>query len=246
MSNAPRRREAAAVTRWAVVALLAFAPRAAGAEVPLRHEIALGLAGVYDVGYDRGLRYGVGYELSVSMLRVGAMLAAGDTDPSREQHWSLGVGLQPLEILRLDVAFHHRTFTTSGFGDNMVTFMSGLRWRGLVLDAGLALRFPITRRSLIHSPVEYDLALFDYFVLFRLGYLWGLGRGVELGVEAANIDRFEVRDFSYPTFAIVVVWSHPRMGTLRGEVGMGTAGFWSQGATIDRGFVRLGYTRGIP
>lgn len=220
-------------------------PRVASAEVPIRHEVTLGLAGVYDGGYDRGVRYGAGYELSVSMLRVRLALAAGDTDPRREQHWSVALGVVPLDVLRLEAAFHHRTFTTTRFGDNMVTLRAGLDWRGLLLDVGLALRFPITRPELIQSPVELDLTLFDAFMLFRLGYLWDVGQGVRLGLEAANLSRFEIRNFSYPTFAVVAEWRHPG-GVLRGEVGLGTAGFWAQGATIDRGFIRLEYSRAIP
>ncbi len=223
---------------------LSLAPPAA-AEVDLRHEVTLGLAGVYDVGYDRGIRYGASYELGASLFRLGLALAAGETDPRREQHWSVALGLVPLEALRLEAAFHHRTFVTTGFGENMLTFRAGLDWRGLVLDLGVALRFPITRRDLIHSPFELDTALFETFLLFRLGYLWEVGRGVRLGLEAANLSRFEVRNFNYPTFAAVVEWRHPG-GRLRGEVGLGTAGFWSQGATIDRGFVRLEYSLEVP
>jgi hypothetical protein len=210
------------------------------------HEVTLGLSGVYDGGYDRGLRYGASYELRASMLRVGAMLAAGDTDPRREQHWALAAALQPLDAIRVEIAFHHRTFSTTRFGDNLVLFIGRLRWRGLLLDLGLSLRFPITTPSSIHNPCVFDLELLEEFLLYRIGYSWALGRGVRLGAEVANLSRFEIRNFNYPTFALVVEWRHEAVGALRGEIGLGTAGFFSQGSTIDRGFIRLEYSRDIP
>ena len=207
----------------------------------LGHEIAVGLTGIYDSGYDRGLHYGLSYQLSYSALQITALLALGDTDPRSEQHWALKVGVQPIRSIRFDVGFHHRTFTSVGFGENLLSFVATLDWRGLEVTAGWILRFPITDRDRIHSPFVFERNLFEHFLCFRLGYIWQLGRGVGLGLLAGTISRFEIHNLDYPQFALVLTYRHPRVGSFRLDGGIGTAGFFNQGSTIDRGFLRLEY-----
>lgn len=207
----------------------------------LRHQIALGLAGVYDVGYDRGFQYGLSYQLSYALLRVTALLALGDTDPRHEQHWSLQVGVQPWSTMRFDAGFHHRTFTRVGFGENLVTLVGRVRWRGLEVALGWVLRFTITDRDRIHSPVVFERSLFEHFICFRLGYIWQIGRGVGLGLMAGTFSRFEIHNLDHPQFAAVLTYYHPRVGRFRLDGGIGTAGFFNMGSTIDRGFLRLEY-----
>jgi hypothetical protein len=225
----------------AMLAVLLPARSARAEDAALGHQVAVGLTGVYDAGHDRGLQYGLSYELAVSAMRVAALLALGDTDPRREQHWALSVGAVPLDSLRIDVGLHHRTFTHIGFGENLVTIVISLDWRGLEVTAGWVLRFPITDRDRIHSPFVFERDLFEHFLCFRLGYVWQLGRGVGLGVLAGTISRYEIHNLDYPQFAVVLTYSHPRVGSFRLDGGIGTAGFFNQGSTIDRGFLRLEY-----
>ncbi len=207
------------------------------------HEVALGLTGVYDSGYDRGLHYGLSYELSWAMVRATALFVLGDTDPRSEQHWALCVGVLAWQRLRIDVGLHHRTFTNVNFGENLVTLTTRFFWRGLEIAAGYALRFPILDRDQIHSPVVFDTALFEHFLMFRICHIWQLRRGVGLGLLTNTFSRFEIRNLDYPQFALVLTFEHPRIGHFRFDVGIGTAGFFNQGATIDRGFIRFEYTR---
>lgn len=203
----------------------------------------MGLTGVYDAGYDRGLHLGLSYELSWSVLRASALFAFGDTDPRREQHWALGIGVVAWRRLRVDVGLHHRSFTPVGFGENLIKLSIRLDWRGLEVAGGYLLRFPILDRDQIHSPIVFDSALFEHFLIFRLGYLWQLPRGFGLGALVGTYSRFEIHNLDYPQFALVVTYEHPRIGLLRLDVGLGTAGFFNQGATIDRFFVRFEYSR---
>ncbi len=149
----------------------------AQAEAQIGHEVALGLTGVYDVGYDRGLHYGLGYEFSWTMLRAAVMLSLGDTDPSQEQQWELSLGVEPWRRFRFDAAFRHRTFVNVGFGENLVIFKATLFWRGLEFAGGYVLRFPILHRDEIHSPFVFDTALFAHFLIFHRQV--GHGRGAE-------------------------------------------------------------------
>ena len=223
--------------------VLTIAPMTARGEEELGHEVALGLTGVYDAGYDRGLHVGLSYEFSWSLLRASALFSFGDTDPTREQHWAVDVGVVAWQRFRIDVAFHHRTFTPLGFGENLVRLSVDLRWRGLEAAAGYILRFPIVESELIHSPFVFDDELFDHFLIFRLGYIWDLPRGFGLGLLTGNFSRFEIHNLDYPQFALVLTYEHALFGRLRLDVGIGTAGFFNQGATIDRGFIRLEYSR---
>lgn len=224
-------------------AILLCGPLPARAEAELGHEVAAAIGGVYDVGYDRGVNFGVGYELSWSILRVNARLAFGDSDPRREQHWALGVGAVAWKSFRFDVALHHRAFTRVGFGENVLTFAASLEWRGFDIAAGYALRFPILDRDEIHNPVVFDRTLFNHFLIFRLGYVARLPRGFGLGAQAASFSRFELNNLDYPQFSVVLTFTHARVGYFRLDIGIGTAGFFAQGSTIDRGFVRLEYAR---
>lgn len=226
-------------------AVLLCGPLPARAEAELGHEVSAALGGVYDAGYDRGVNVGAGYELSWSVLRVNARLAFGDSDPRQEQHWALGLGALIWKNLRFDVAFHHRAFARFGFGENLLTFAASLEWRGFDLAAGYALRFPILDRDEIHSPFVFDRALFTHFIIFRLGWIARLPRGFGLGIQAASFSRFELFNLDYPQFSAVVTFEHARVGKLRLDLGIGTAGFFNQGSTIDRGFVRLEYSRRV-
>jgi hypothetical protein len=226
-------------------AVLLCGPSPASAETALGHEVAAAIGGVYDGGDDRGVNFGAGYELSWSVLRVNARLAFGDSDPRQEQHWALGLGAMVWKDLRFDVAFHHRAFTQVGFGENLLTFAVSLEWHGFDLAAGYAARFPILDRAEIHNPFVFDRPLFAHFIIFRLGWIARLPRGVGLGVQAATFSRFELFNLDYPQFSVVVTFEHARVGKLRLDVGIGTAGFFNQGSTIDRGFVRLEYARRV-
>lgn len=226
------------------------APKASAEEAPdpaggpeLGHEIALGLTGVYDVGYDRGLHYGLSYELSWSMLRVGALLVLGDTDPRSEQQWAINVGVRPWSTVRFDVALRHRSYPDVGFGDNLVTIISRVDWRGLELAAGLVLRFPLLDRDRLHNPFVFDRELFEHFITFRIGYVYRFSNGIGIGLLAASFSRFEVHNLDYPQAALVFSWDNERIGHFRLDAGVGIAGFFNQGATIDRGFVRIEYVR---
>jgi hypothetical protein len=210
-------------------------------EPRLGHQIAFGLTGVYDGGYDRGVHYGLSYQLSYSVLRVTALLAMGDTDPRREQHWALKVGVRGWRSLRFDVGFHHRTFTQVGFGENLLTFIVQLDWRGFELSAGWVLRFVISDRDRIHSPFAFERSLFEHFICFRLGYIWEVDHGFGLGLMVGTFSRYEIHNLDYPQFAAVITYHHPRVGRFRLDGGIGTAGFFNMGATIDRGFLRLEY-----
>jgi hypothetical protein len=225
------------------VAVLVLSPPQARGESGLGHEVALGVTGVYDGGYDRGIHYGLSYELSWSMLRAVVLLGFGDTDPRREQHWALGVGVVAWQRLRVDVGLHHRTFMPVGFGENLLKLSCTLDWRGLEVVAGYVLKFPIVERDRIHSPFVFDEDLFEHFLVFRLGYLWRLPRGFGLGLLVGTFSRFEIHNLDYPQFALVATFEHPVVGSLRLDVGIGTAGFFNQGSTIDRGFVRFEYVR---
>jgi hypothetical protein len=213
------------------------------AQGALGHEVAVGLTGVYDSGYDRGFHYGIGYELSWSVLRVSARLALGDTDPRSEQRYALGVGVAPWPGFRFDVGYHHRSYPDVGFGDNLITFIAELKWRGLELSFGAVMKFPILDRGSIHNPFIFDRALFEHFLTFRIGYLYELNCGVGFGLIIGTHSRFEQQNLDYPQFGLVFSYTHARVGHFRLEGGIGTAGFFNQGSTIDRGFLRLEYVR---
>jgi hypothetical protein len=224
-------------------ALLCAWPSPARGEAALGHEVAVGIAGVYDGGRDRGVHFGLGYELSWSALRAGVLLAFGDSDPRREQHWAITVGAVAWKHLRFDLAFRHRAFTQVDFGENLLTLSAELEWRGFDLAAGYALRFPILDPDEIHSPFVFDRALFAHVLMFRLGYIFALPRGFGLGVLIGTYSRFELHNLDYPQFSLVLTFEHQRVGRLRLDMGIGTAGFFNQGSTIDRGFIRLEYAR---
>ncbi len=217
----------------------------ARAEAELDHEIALGLTGVYDTEYDRGLHYGLSYELSWSVLRASAMLTFGDTDPRSEQHWAFGLGVHPWRSFHLDFRFHHRTFPGVDFGDNLIVIRGGIDWRGFEIAGGWVLRFPILSPDQIHSPFVFDKALFEHFLHFRMGYQYRFRNGLGLGVLMSTFSRFELHNFDYPQFALVVSYEHPRVGRFRLDAGVGIAGFFNQGSALDRGFLRLEYVRAV-
>jgi hypothetical protein len=207
------------------------------------HELAVGLTGVYDSGYDRGLHYAASYQFSWRFLYVGALVGFGDTDPRRQQQWGIFCGVQPWKSFRLTLGLRHHSYPPYGFGENLILFVASLQWRGAEFTGGQVMRFPIIDADAIHHPLRFDTTFFEHFLVFRVGYVGQLGRGWGLGFVAGNYARFEIQNLDYPQVALVVSYADDTVGSFRLDLGIGTAGFFNQGATIDRGFVRLEYVR---